>query len=38
MPLLYKQTFISDPIPKDLKPEEEVFLCKPTGELFRDYE
>lgn len=38
MPMLHKKEFIIQPVPKDLKPDEEVFVCQPTKEIFRDYE
>jgi len=38
MPLFHKKPFSLNPIPKDLKPEEEVFVCRATQEIFRDYE
>ncbi|XP_059156185.1 bromodomain adjacent to zinc finger domain protein 1A-like isoform X2 [Physella acuta] len=37
MPLLRKQPFQRQKIPHDLDPEEEVFHCKITNEIFRDY-
>ncbi|CAG5126855.1 unnamed protein product [Candidula unifasciata] len=37
MPLLRKQPFHKQKIPHDLDPEEEVFHCKITNEIFRDY-
>ncbi|XP_013069196.2 bromodomain adjacent to zinc finger domain protein 1A-like isoform X1 [Biomphalaria glabrata] len=37
MPLLRKQPFHRQKIPQDLDPEEEVFHCKITNEIFRDY-
>ncbi|GFN82816.1 bromodomain adjacent to Zinc finger domain protein 1a [Plakobranchus ocellatus] len=37
MPLLRKQPFRRQKIPHDLDPEEEVFHCKITNEIFRDY-
>lgn len=38
MPLLRRQPFIKEPVPADIDPDEEVFHCKPTGEIFREYE
>lgn len=38
MPLLRKQTFHRQRPAKDLRPEEEVFLCEATKEVFRDYD
>ncbi|XP_076834125.1 bromodomain adjacent to zinc finger domain protein 1A isoform X2 [Brachyhypopomus gauderio] len=38
MPLLHKKPFVRQKPPPDLKPDEEVFLCKVTHEIFRTYE
>ena len=38
MPLLRKQPFVSCPPPQGIKPEDEVFYCETTGEVFTDYE
>jgi len=38
MPLLKKQPFRRQPPDRDLRPEDEVFLCEATKEVFRDYE
>ncbi|TRY59513.1 hypothetical protein DNTS_017620 [Danionella cerebrum] len=38
MPLLHKKPFVRQKPPADLKPDEEVFLCKFTREIFRTYE
>ena len=38
MPLLHKKPFTPERPPRDLRPEEEVFVCKATQEVFRDYE
>lgn len=38
MPLLNKKPFTPDSIPSDLRPDEEVFVCQATKEVFRDYE
>ncbi|XP_045165430.2 bromodomain adjacent to zinc finger domain protein 1A-like isoform X2 [Mercenaria mercenaria] len=38
MPLLRRQPFHREKPPPDLRPDEEVFLCKLTREVFRDYE
>ncbi|VDP10990.1 unnamed protein product [Soboliphyme baturini] len=38
MPLLNRQPFDKAPLPTDLKPDEEVFFCGLTGEVFRDYD
>jgi len=38
MPLLNKNPFVPDPIPSDLRPDEEIFVCQATKEVFRDYE
>jgi len=37
MPLLRRLPFHKEKIPYDLNPEEEVFHCKITNEIFRDY-
>lgn len=38
MPMLHKKPFLVEPVPEDLKPDEEIFVCQPTKEVFRDYE
>lgn len=38
MPLLHRKPFVRQKPPADLKPDEEVFLCKVTHEIFRTYE
>ncbi|WAR18255.1 BAZ1A-like protein [Mya arenaria] len=38
MPLLRRQPFHREKPPPDLHPDEEVFFCKLTREVFRDYE
>uniref|UniRef100_A0A3Q4HWS9 Bromodomain adjacent to zinc finger domain protein 1A-like n=1 Tax=Neolamprologus brichardi TaxID=32507 RepID=A0A3Q4HWS9_NEOBR len=38
MPLLHRKPFIRQKPPADLRPDEEVFLCKITHEIFRTYE
>jgi len=38
MPLIRKQTFVRKKPDPDLKPEERVFFCEATKEVFRDYE
>ncbi|KAI4893977.1 hypothetical protein NFI96_015495 [Prochilodus magdalenae] len=38
MPLLHKKPFVRQKPPADLKPDEEVFLCKVTHEIFRNYD
>ncbi|XP_042083188.1 bromodomain adjacent to zinc finger domain protein 1A [Haplochromis burtoni] len=38
MPLLHRKPFIRQKPPADLRPEEEVFLCKITHEIFRTYD
>lgn len=38
MPLLHKQPFVPEAPPSDLQPDEEVFVCQATREVFRDYE
>ena len=38
MPLLRKQPFEKSKAPDNIKPEDEVFYCEATGEVFTDYE
>ena len=38
MPLLRKQPFVCETPSTNLKPDDLVFYCKLTGELFTDYE
>lgn len=38
MPLLHRKAFVRQRPPADLRPDEEVFLCKITHEIFRTYE
>ncbi|KAM6968591.1 bromodomain adjacent to zinc finger domain protein 1A [Tautogolabrus adspersus] len=38
MPLLHRRAFIRQRPPADLRPDEEVFLCKITHEIFRSYD
>ncbi|XP_040925176.1 bromodomain adjacent to zinc finger domain protein 1A isoform X2 [Betta splendens] len=38
MPLLHRKAFIRQKPPADLRPDEEVFLCKITHEVFRTYD
>uniref|UniRef100_T1I0S2 Bromodomain adjacent to zinc finger domain protein 1A n=1 Tax=Rhodnius prolixus TaxID=13249 RepID=T1I0S2_RHOPR len=38
MPLLHKKPFIPNEFPIDLKESEEVFFCRITHEIFRDYD
>ncbi|XP_076013145.1 bromodomain adjacent to zinc finger domain protein 1A [Genypterus blacodes] len=38
MPLLHRRAFIRQRPPADLRPDEEVFLCKITHEVFRSYD
>ena len=38
MPLLHRAAFSRQSPPADLRPDEEVFLCKITHEIFRSYE
>uniref|UniRef100_A0A9J7YNA6 Bromodomain adjacent to zinc finger domain protein 1A n=1 Tax=Cyprinus carpio carpio TaxID=630221 RepID=A0A9J7YNA6_CYPCA len=38
MPLLHKKPFVRQKPPADLRPDEEVFLCKVTHEIFRTYD
>ncbi|XP_046873404.1 bromodomain adjacent to zinc finger domain protein 1A isoform X2 [Hypomesus transpacificus] len=38
MPLLHRKPFVRQKPPADLKPDEEVFLCRVTHEIFRNYD
>ncbi|XP_034783959.2 bromodomain adjacent to zinc finger domain protein 1A [Acipenser ruthenus] len=38
MPLLHRKPFVRQKPPMNLKPAEEVFHCKVTNEIFRDYD
>ncbi|XP_061598939.1 bromodomain adjacent to zinc finger domain protein 1A isoform X2 [Cololabis saira] len=38
MPLLHRKAFVRQKPPADLRPDEEVFLCKITHEVFRTYD
>ncbi|XP_069772864.1 bromodomain adjacent to zinc finger domain protein 1A isoform X2 [Narcine bancroftii] len=38
MPFLHRKTFVKRKVPADLKPDEEVFFCRMTGEIFRNYD
>ncbi|KAL6106099.1 baz1a [Pungitius sinensis] len=38
MPLLHRRAFVRQRPPADLRPDEEVFLCKITHEIFRSYD
>ncbi|XP_064148462.1 bromodomain adjacent to zinc finger domain protein 1A isoform X3 [Loxodonta africana] len=38
MPLLHRKPFVRQKPPPDLRPDEEVFYCKVTNEIFRHYE
>uniref|UniRef100_V9K7W4 Bromodomain adjacent to zinc finger domain protein 1A n=1 Tax=Callorhinchus milii TaxID=7868 RepID=V9K7W4_CALMI len=38
MPLLHRKPFVRQKPPVDLKPDEQVFYCKVTNEIFRDYD
>ncbi|XP_026164186.1 bromodomain adjacent to zinc finger domain protein 1A isoform X1 [Mastacembelus armatus] len=38
MPLLHRRAFVRQKPPADLRPDEEVFLCKITHEIFRTYD
>ncbi|XP_068456585.1 bromodomain adjacent to zinc finger domain protein 1A [Clinocottus analis] len=38
MPLLHRRAFTRQRAPEDLRPDEEVFLCKITHEVFRSYD
>ncbi|XP_029417739.1 bromodomain adjacent to zinc finger domain protein 1A isoform X2 [Nannospalax galili] len=38
MPLLHRKPFVRQKPPVDLRPDEEVFYCKVTNEIFRHYD
>jgi len=38
MPLLKKKPFVCEEPPDNLEPDDLVFYCKLTGEVFTDYE
>lgn len=38
MPLLHRKPFVREKPPADLRPDERVFYCKVTNEIFRNYE
>ncbi|XP_051942047.1 bromodomain adjacent to zinc finger domain protein 1A isoform X2 [Hippocampus zosterae] len=38
MPLLHRKVFVRQEPPVDLRPDEEVFLCRITNEIFRSYD
>ncbi|KAM9645111.1 bromodomain adjacent to zinc finger domain protein 1A isoform 2-T2 [Trichechus inunguis] len=38
MPLLHRKPFVRQKPPPDLRPDEEVFYCKVTNEIFRHYD
>lgn len=38
MPLLHRKPFVRAKPPADLRPDERVFYCRVTNEIFRDYE
>lgn len=38
MPLLHRKPFVRKKPPADLRPDERVFYCRVTNEIFRDYE
>lgn len=38
MPLLHRNPFVPNDIPADLDPEEKVYYCEATGEIFRNFE
>ncbi|XP_070098140.1 bromodomain adjacent to zinc finger domain protein 1A isoform X2 [Equus caballus] len=38
MPLLHRKPFVRQPPPADLRPDEEVFYCRVTNEIFRHYD
>ncbi|KAL7992524.1 hypothetical protein Chor_016780 [Crotalus horridus] len=38
MPLLHRKPFVREKPPADLRPDEHVFHCRVTNEIFRDYD
>ncbi|XP_053143134.1 bromodomain adjacent to zinc finger domain protein 1A isoform X4 [Hemicordylus capensis] len=38
MPLLHRKPFVREKPPADLRPDEHVFYCRVTNEIFRDYD
>ncbi|XP_032618737.1 bromodomain adjacent to zinc finger domain protein 1A isoform X1 [Chelonoidis abingdonii] len=38
MPLLHRKPFVRKKPPADLRPDERVFYCRVTNEIFRDYD
>ncbi|KQL60120.1 BAZ1A protein-like protein [Amazona aestiva] len=38
MPLLHRKPFVRQKPPADLRPDERVFYCRVTNEIFRDYD
>ncbi|XP_062432001.1 bromodomain adjacent to zinc finger domain protein 1A isoform X2 [Rhea pennata] len=38
MPLLHRKPFVREKPPADLRPDERVFYCRVTNEIFRDYD
>ncbi|XP_076201138.1 bromodomain adjacent to zinc finger domain protein 1A isoform X1 [Aptenodytes patagonicus] len=38
MPLLHRKPFVREEPPADLRPDERVFYCRVTNEIFRDYD
>ncbi|NWR60224.1 BAZ1A protein, partial [Bucorvus abyssinicus] len=38
MPLLHRKPFVREKPPTDLRPDERVFYCKVTNEIFRNYD
>uniref|UniRef100_A0A670IS08 Bromodomain adjacent to zinc finger domain protein 1A n=1 Tax=Podarcis muralis TaxID=64176 RepID=A0A670IS08_PODMU len=38
MPLLHRKPFVREKPPADLRPDEHVFYCKVTNEIFRNYD
>uniref|UniRef100_A0A8C3GF07 Bromodomain adjacent to zinc finger domain protein 1A n=1 Tax=Cairina moschata TaxID=8855 RepID=A0A8C3GF07_CAIMO len=38
MPLLHRKPFVREKPPADLRPDERVFHCRVTNEIFRDYD
>lgn len=37
-PLLRRKPFVPKPLPENLKPDSDYFVCKATDEVFESYE
>jgi len=38
MPLLHRKKFTVNPLPSDIQPDKDYFVCDATKEVFTDYE